>query len=386
MKLIALFFVLCLISKSFAALDFSGNVSSTATSSAASGEFNYRRTAVWLVPVDLGIVSFTLAGYASLAVAATGSASTTNGTNVTSTNVTGSVNGDLIVGAVLFATGIMPVSFMGHFSASYNQVTSLSSVSGLNIANYDYSAAAGFVLTSYLRLEERNPSGGSVRNITFSSLVWAVTNGNNSKNLHYVTVTASNPEVLGITVSKIIKDGESVSFTFLVSEVLGQVTFGASNVYLSPKTLESVIQVSNYQYASSSNYLVLVSGACTGSSSGSSAGAVTVASGTGDNQVFVNYAGTFDANGKLKSATVNSFVVADISTVCDTTQVKTQISAAYNATFSCKRFEIAFSAGEETITYDPAMGAGSPLINQQSGVNAIVSCMSVLFLIVGLFI
>jgi len=370
MKIISLIFVLCLISQCFGltSISFSGNVSTTG--GVTTGEYDFRETIVWLIPIDIGIASYTLAGYASAEVTATGSES----------NGTGSlqVNGDLIIGAVKFYTGTVPVSYLGYIDAQFNANKQVDALSGTDVTSYNYSAAGGFILTAYQRIEELDPSGNVVRTLTLKDLVWDVTGGNSTDGyLHYVTLNAQNP-----LFQTLLKSGESVTMTFLVSEILGQVSVAGVTVDVTPKTLESVIQINGWSYTSSSNNLAFVAGVGTGSSAGDSTGSVTVASGSGNNQVYANFAHQAMVSGTWKDATVTATSTSDFSLVTDDASIQAQASSVYKGSYNLQVVTISFPAGAESIVYDPTQGSGTPLPGSNNSANTLFFVVLLLAIVI----
>jgi len=374
MKAVALFFILCIIAQQATALvdvSFSGNVSTDDKTGIKTGELDFRATNVWLVPVNLGIVSYTLAAYASVGVTAT------------VTNTSGVINGNLIVGAIKFYSGQLPLSYMGYFNASVSATRNVVGT-GTNTISYNYAGSAGFVLTSYVKLEERTPTGAVVRTILMQDLVWSVTAGNtttqNGGLLHYVTLSGNNPSIFGFT-KTILKSGEEVAMTFLVSEVIGKVKVGTVETYVCPKVLESVLEVNGWQYESVSNKVVFTCGVLTGSASGESAGKVTFASGTGENQVYAHFSGYVNVGGKNKKATVVASKTSDISAVINDTTIQASATTTYQGNLAASFVEISFPAGATSILYDPSIGSGQPLIYEDSAITASF-CAILLFIVV----
>jgi len=295
MKTIALIFILSILTQqalSFSSISFSGNVTKDETSGVKTGEFDFRATNVWLLPINLGFAAFTLGCYSSLSVNAKGS------------NGTGQVNANLIVGAIKFFSGQLPLSYMGYLNA---QLTATRTVvpGSTDVTKVDLAGSGGFILTSYNAIEERTQSGAVVRTVKLKELVWSATAGNstnvNGGMLHYVTLTAQNPSI-GILEKKILQSSENVAMTFLVSEVLGVVKFGSIETSVTPKTLESVLEINGWSYSNTQNHLVFVCGVLTGSATGESSGLVTFASGSGENQVYAHFSGSVDVSGTKKKS------------------------------------------------------------------------------------
>jgi len=278
---------------------------------------------------------------------------------------------------------VYTLSHLGYLSASVTATRTINNVAGTDVTNFNFQGSSGFILTGYNRLEERTPDGTPVRNVTFKELKWDVTAGNNSaRNLHYVTLKGKNPGIFGFE-KKVLEQGEDVSFTFLVAEVLGKVTFGSVYTFVTPKSMESILEVNNWSYKNKANNLVFIGGVATGAAVGDSVGSVTFASGSGDNQVYAHFSGSADYNGKAKTVTVTKSVEKDWGLVTDDVTIQGQVKATYNSSFALSRFEVAFKAGEAAILYDPAIGSGQPLVpKEEAGTgNAFVACFSVLLFI-----
>jgi len=335
-------------------------------------EFKYRSTTTWVIPITIPFVgSVNLAFYASAEVSATGSGNNQTGGNAT-------VSGDLILGAIKFVTGLSPVSYMGYINAQVTATRDINSIANTDVTKFDYKGSAGFILSSYLRIDERDSSGVTVRKVLLKDLVWTVANGTSTKGLHYISLSASNK-----LFQNTLHNGESVTFNFLIAEVLGAVTFGSIEVPVTPKTLESVIEINGWGYASSSNKLVLVCGVATGTAAGASAGTVTLASGSGKNQIYADFSKVVDVSGTKKSVTVTSTKVVNFSDVSDDTDVQVAAASVYNGTYSLALVEVALPAGASKITYDPTIGSGTPI--QKSGAST-VFFFSLLLSLVVLFI
>jgi len=365
-----LVFFLCLLSQCFAITSISFSSGNVTANGVTQGEFDFRETIVWDLPFDFGLVSYTLAGYASLGISGNGSGNGVNGS--------AQINGDLIIGAIKFFSGVVPVSFLGYIDAQLN-VNKAGSLSGTDVTTFNYTAASGFILTTYRTLTEQDPSGNVVRTVTLKDLVWSVTGGNSTDGyLHYITLNGVNP-ILG---TQSLKSGESVSMTFLISEILGQVTIGANVINVTPKTLESVIQINSWAYQSAANNLVFTCGVGTGSATGDSAGSVTLASGSGSSQVYANFDHHVDVSGSLIAATVTKTSTTDFTLVTDDASIQAQAASVYNGKYNLAVVTIAFPAGAESITYDPSQGTGMPIPYNGASTLLAVLLLSIIVMLI----
>jgi len=313
------------------------------------GKFSFRSTGVFVESIQgLGSV----AGYYSTEF------------DATTTNTSGYASGDLIAGLIKFVPTQVPGTFMAYIKASGSAKIG---TDGTTLSKFDYTAAGGFILTAYVRLDEKDTSGNVVRSIKLKDLLWSTQNGSNN-GLHYVTVSASNIFIL--------KGGESIQLSFLISEKLGIVDFGSVSTPVTPKTLESVVQISGYNYATSTNTLTLVTGVVTGSAGATFDGVSTVATGSGDSKVYAIYSNDVDISGKPGKVTIKTTATAQFTDISDDAVSQAVVKGVYSAGIQAKIIEVTFPAGAPNIIYDPSCGAGEPL--GASGVTLIVSIIGLL--------
>jgi len=359
--------VLLLVALSFATttIQFSGNVSNV--NGVIQDEFKYRSTTVWAIPITIPLIgSVTVAGYASVGITASGN------------NQSGMISGDLIIGAIKFVTGVVPCSYMSYLNAQVTAAKQLSSVAGVDVTTFNYQGSAGFILTSYLRLLEKDSSGNVARTVELKNLVWTVSTGNSTGGLYYITLVASNS-----IFSPQLQSGESISMTFIISEVLGEVTFGSVSVAVTPKTLESVVEISSWNYKSPSNNLALVMGVATGSATGDSTGVVTLASGSGDDQVYADFSRHVDVSGSLQSVQVTKTATTNFTLITDDASVQATANSVYSGNYNLANVVVSFPAGAAKITYDPTIGSGSPIAqNAAAGVYFFTLLISLVVLLI----
>jgi len=323
------------------------------------GEFHYRSTGVFLTNYSLGTLDLgVIGGFYSAKV------------DASSTPNSVSASGDLICGLIKFLPFSIPGTFMAYVKASAS-ATALNTSAGA-VVNYDYSAAGGFILTGYVRLEESDPTGKVVRTIKLKELVWKPQSGSNN-GLHYLQLTGSNGFVLSAQ--------ESISFTFLVSEKLGVVDFGAVETYVTPKTLESVIEISNYVYQDKLNKLTLVTGVLTGGASKKYDVIATLSSGDGDSKVYATFSKDVDLSGRPGKVVVTASAGATFAAFSDDAAIEAVAKAVYKAGIEAKMVTIQFPAGEPNIVYDPTIGAGDPLgSNSVAIVVSLIGCLIALLI------
>jgi hypothetical protein len=354
-----------LVAQSFAltTIAFSGNVSEDEFG-IKRADFKYRATAVWAVP-GLG---FVVSAFASAEITASATGTNTSG------NAT--ISGDFVLGAVKFVTNTLPCVYLGYLGATVNANRKIDTVAQTDVTNFNYAAAGGFVLTSFIRLEEREPSGTATRTINLRELVWLATAGNSSNGLHYITISAI-PDIVHLAFA------EKLSFTFLVSEVIGVVNIGSvQKVIVAPKQVESIIEIDGWKYKSTANHLTLVCGVAVGAAAGEHSKMVTFSSGSGKNEVFVNFAGKADIDGSLKGVVVKKSVAASLSIVTDDISIQASAQTVYGGAFGIGLVEVDFTAGANHIIYDPTTGSGQPIIDSAVSNFLFVLLLAVVVLLI----
>jgi hypothetical protein len=313
--------------------------SSNATTVVNKDEFKFRSTNLYMVDV-LGIGLAGVYYSASLDAMRTGQGS-------------GTVSGDIILGAVKFIPGQIPITLLGYIAATAN----ISLTPG-GVASASFAAAGGFILHAALRLEERNPAGTAVRTVSLKACTWNVGGSNDSTgHLRFVTISPS------FCFNKV--SGETVEFVFFISDILGKVELGNGvTATVTPKTLESVVVIKNWNYADKANTLSLVYGTVTGAMAESGsvvAGTGNIlTAGSGNNQVYAQYARTASINGASGNVVINHAAAGDISLIIEDGNNTAVLTAVYKGIGGVqgKYTTITFPAGASDIVYDPTIGSG----------------------------
>jgi len=285
----------------------------------------------------------------------------------------GTVSGDVILGAIKFIIGEIPFTLLGYVSASANlQLTSSS------LLNFNYSSSGAFILHAALRIEERNPANTVVNTVYFKDCGWTVGGGNDTTgHLRFLTIDA-----VGCV------PAQTVSFVFFISDTLGKVDLNNGlSAIVTPKTVESVVSINNWNYADKANTISLVYGTVSGAIA--DAGSVSVSgnvlkSGSGNNQVYAAYASVASVNGATATVTVAHADYANVTAIVEDSSNNAFLSAIYGGVggVKAKVTTITFPAGASSITYDPTVGSGDYL--QSSDAKTFIFSV-LLFAIVALF-
>jgi hypothetical protein len=306
---------------------------------ANSALFAFRKTQCFYNPFE-GVASFVSAG-------------------VSASIAPGSLNasGDLIIGAIKFKSFEVPAAFLGYLTvdvaAQVNNWTAFNISTSVNTT-----ANAGFILKWFAGISERMPNGTIPKVLGFekvalsNQLFWLITdvqfNSNGTGGISSITWTG-----------KPILGNWSIDITFIISDRLGQVKVGAVSAAVSPKHVESFIEVKNIQLEDPLNNVRLHFGVLTGSASGQHSSSVTIATGVGSNQVYAHFSSQVDVAGQVKSVTINKTAIVDLSTA--DASLKASAQAVYGASIALYSVEVNFPPGALSFTYDPSMGAGTPV-------------------------
>jgi hypothetical protein len=279
----------------------------------------------------------------------------------------GQVNasGDILIGAVKFGNGF-PVGYLGYLAVAAQANVNWT---GFNFTT-DVTAqmSAGFILSGMVAVSERTPDGKVATHPTLffnktkylNLLTWRISdvsfNSNGTGGQSSITWTGT-PEGL-----QALLPG-TVSVTFVISDVLAEVSAGKVKAAVSPKHIESFVEINGWELSNSSNYLGLTYGVLTGSAVGASAAHVSISTGTGSNQVYAHFAAVADVSGKVGVASVTKTVgaVADAAILFGDASLTASVVAVYQANVAFYVVDIKFPPGETHIIYDPSMGAGPPV-------------------------
>lgn len=266
-----------------------------------------------------------------------------NGAGVTSINVDRKENSVVVdaLAATAFQSigSVPPIAWLAWVDATVTWVPT-----STFFTNFDASAAANFIAKAIISLSE-NKDGQDSNIILLKNLIWTTSSLTNDNNLHGITLT-------GTTLLTDLK----VEVQFLVPAVKGkiQVEGGDSRVVV-PKSIETIIKVSNFPFKDSSSKLKLTFGIITGSANVQADGTLT--SGSGNSGTYFTIASTAVVDGKNKKV---SFEGWSEGTVADfPSDIQAKLSAKYGASASAKLGSILVPQGQ-VITWDPAIGSGEP--------------------------
>jgi hypothetical protein len=265
--------------------------------------------------------------------------------NVSSGNI--SANG--VFGASYAGNNGPLVSYMTYFNASSNWA------GALNPAGADVSKASSFVGSAYLALEEFigdvNSNMTIIKSTQLQNLQWNVSQVTSISTVKYATFIGRD----------VNQPNFSMSFTFVISNSSATLSTGAQ---LTPKSVECVINVLNYNFTSNKSALALLVGVAT-AAMGNVSNLTTIGdyhrmvagNGVGgvywDGSTMVYTNNNSDTDKVTINSTVsNSTAMGGASFVNQCNQIK-QAQPTINVTYTMIR--IAFPQAAN-LTYDPSIG------------------------------
>lgn len=249
------------------------------------------------------------------------------------------VEADIIVAAVTSGNGPFQFRYPGSFLGYWSSNGSISDYKNDNqLLNIDYSGSDSLVAHSYIGLVETDANGTVVDGFDFDKLLWVITDSSVSGDLKYITYTT-----LGAS-------GVKIAITFAISDHVGVLSLAGAIV--TPKVVESIVEIKNYAYKNSNNNLTLVMVGATGSGSVSKNVLIT---GSGSAKVYL----------RLNTTAIVNNGNADVSIATSAAVVDDQgfnflLRKKFSQSLTIQWYNVTFPAGASDITYDPSVGSGEP--------------------------
>jgi len=257
--------------------------------------------------------------------------------------------------------------------APYSYLTSFDASAGSS----SLSLSEGFVGAAYTYISEVDANGVIVQQFPLSDFTWSSTAvTTSSSTLQYATTTGT---LLGQT-------GFSVSFTLVVSSVVGLVSSSGStpiNALVTPKSLEVILEIDGFPYTNVANSAQLTVGVATGSTEllanisslpvvGNS---YALSVGSGLSAVYVTFASQANVDGNKGDVNIS----IEVAGSADVGGLSTELFSL-TSQVSCKLVNITFPAGSAKIIYDPATGTGVPpvVVASTSGGQTLYAAMEII--------
>jgi len=254
----------------------------------------------------------------------------------------GTANYDALFGSAYAGAGNPPSAYIAYFDSMAKWTATG------NYGNASVNSAEGFVGSVYISLDEVTASGSVVQTIALKSLGWTVEDksvGNGG--LRYETFKGS------LTGSFV------VHVTYVLSDVVGVLDVTGNGI-VTPKSLESIIEIDNFPYQSTQNSVRLNIGVGTASASLSAQGSVTqIVTGNGQAAAYFTVDSTAQINGAATKVSISSTAAGQAATTFGNSALVGQVNGKYGASADFKIVTVTFPAGATKIVLDPSIGAGS---------------------------
>jgi len=255
---------------------------------------------------------------------------------------------DALFGAAYAGFGAPPSVYLTFFSIAAMWTPPV----GQNAASANASGSDGFIGKAYIALEEVAANGNVAQSIKLGSLGWIENGGSfGSGGLRYWSVQGKqilqNPNF-------------AVNITHILSDVVGVLNVAGSSI-LTPKSVETVIEINNFPYVSTQNQVRLVIGVGTAAATLSVVGTVNhFVAGAGTGAAYFSASNVAQVNGVVSPVSVTSTVTGVTSANFTNDNLAGQVTARYGAAAEFRIVTVLFPPGAVSIVYDPAIGAGSP--------------------------
>jgi len=278
---------------------------------------------------------------------------------------------DVVSGSAYVGQGIFPTAVISFFDAmsTWNGATNNGNPFNFNAQDADTIVGKGFI-----SLDEVNSNNVTVQTISLNSLTWTILSTQpqtNGKGLQWVTfqgVTNKFPNF-------------NVQFTVVFSQVLGLLNV-VGNPVITPKTLETILNITNFPYKSTADSVRLNMVIGMGMASLSIQGTANFTSGSGNSGSFVHFSNQVQTDGNTKTATIT--VMEQANGQMGSTLIDAQIVAKFSTSHSIMFVSATFPAGAVNIVYDPQATVGADPPNYYTtttgGAHNVTPIIALLFL------
>jgi len=278
----------------------------------------------------------------------------------------GTISAHVQTGAAYIAFGGFPFCFFSIFDG---------------FAKFNYSSAEGFINTdmkaslAYLGmasmwLEESNGSNKPI----ITSLQWTPIGGMSYTSSYNVSGDLKTLTFSGISNAK---PGLKVEFNHLIANVAGHLEDGT---ILTPKSVESFLEIKNYPYANQNNNLTIVFGIGLGGVKASKYAHVLRSE---DGTMYASVSKEVTISGIKHSVTISEYTAGQISDTGNS-EFSTQLTAKYGKKAAFRLVRVTFPAGASDIMYDPTIGTGSAV--EDTAITGSASALVPASLLIALFL
>jgi len=253
-------------------------------------------------------------------------------------------NVDLVVGAAYAGFGIPPSDYLSFYQSA-------SAWNGDNTTlTFNVYDGQGMIAKAFVALDEVSLVNGTnvVQNFKLAQFFWSTTDSNvGNGGLRHLTVS-------GKPVGS--RSNFTVSVTFVVSDVLGVLNVTGSPI-VTPKSIESMITISNFPYVNAANQVRLTTAVASAEATLQITGTLThLVAGQGT-PAYITFNSVAEVNGK--PAVVHHTNVSTNGLGFGNNNLAGQVSTMYQAAAQFTHILTSFPAGAAQIVFDPVLSVGS---------------------------
>eukprot|EP00727_Mastigamoeba_balamuthi_P014616 m51a1_g9780 putative C-tail anchored protein (389) ;mRNA; r:1682401-1684066 len=235
--------------------------------------------------------------------------------------------------------GLCPISWLSYFDVDVD----LSHTS--DWAKLDVSSVGGFTTIAALAIVERDPNNNVIQRASLresADLWYNMTEVRLSK--HWKTV-----EWMAFS-----RAGWMVKLKFIVSDVIGVIN--QANAVVAPRSLVVSMDVFNWPYRSTRNFMSLVYAAAVGNETWDSHTVVTNKGAT--NNVYFSLSNTAIVDGRSVEVDISGFSNATWESTFESLLLRLQMFLVFKDDWRVKTVEVAFPAGAKHVSHSVALGNG----------------------------
>jgi hypothetical protein len=235
------------------------------------------------------------------------------------------------------------------------------------------SGSDGFIGSTFISIDELFPNGTVAYTVPLGGLAWAIVDQSVTGDVKYITLEGKD---------LIFYPGVTVRISYIVANRVGLLNVGPVSV-VTPKSIESVVNITNFPYKNAGDSLRLNLGVATQAATVLVTGQYThLTGGSGNGATYFSLNKQAVVGGQVQPVSISAFVTATSSAQIQNGNIVGQVTAKYGAAANFQLVSVTFPAGATTILYDPSTGAGAPPPAITGSANSFAVPLALLFLMV----
>jgi len=251
---------------------------------------------------------------------------------------------DGVYGSAYAGLQIPPSSYL----AFYTGAATWQATADYRAANV--SGSNGFVGSVFISLDEVTTAGNVVQTIQLKDLVWVEgTKSVGQGGLRYVSFKGT----------VLLNANFAVTATYVVSNVVGVLDVVGVPV-ITPKSMESIIEITNFPYMSTANSIRLNVVVGMVATQVQAQGTVThLVAGAGPGTSYFSVNRMVQVNGQATTVDVKVNSTGQTSATFGNSNLAGQVTARYGAAALFQLVSVSFPAGATDVVFDPSIGTGA---------------------------